>query len=82
MNNREVIIAGAAPDSGNLGVSALCHSVVSELLNINKDYSVTVLDYGDGFRRGAYRLNGERACNLMGVKSSRNYLKQSAFSNI
>lgn len=82
MNNREVIIAGAAPDSGNLGVSALCHSVVSELLNIDSDYSVTVLDYGDGFRRNAYRLNGERACNLMGVKSSRNFLKQSAFSNI
>lgn len=82
MSKREVIIAGAAPDSGNLGVSALCHSIVTELLLVNPDLVVTVLDYGDSYRKSAYRLNDKTVCNLMGVKSSRNFLKASNSNNI
>lgn len=82
MSRQQVIFAGAAPDSGNLGVSALCYSVVDELLNIKPDTGITVLDYGKGFRGNAYRLPDGKSCNLMGVTPARNFLKPSAMANI
>jgi polysaccharide pyruvyl transferase WcaK-like protein len=82
MSSQQVIFAGAAPDSGNLGVSALCYSVVDELLNIKPDLGITVLDYGNGFRGNAYQLRNGKSCNLMGVTPARNFLKPSAMSNV
>jgi polysaccharide pyruvyl transferase WcaK-like protein len=82
MSMQQVIFAGAAPDSGNLGVSALCYSVVDELLEIAPDTAITVLDYGKGFRSNGYQLRDGKACNLLGVTPARNFLKPSAMSNI
>lgn len=41
---------GAAPNTGNLGVSALCFGVLSGLASERDDTRVTVFDYGRGVR--------------------------------
>jgi len=82
MSRQDVIFAGAAPDSGNLGVSALCYSVVDELLNIDPATRIAVVDYGDGYREGAYKLRNGKSSSLLGVTPARNFLKPSAMSNI
>jgi len=47
---------GAAPDTGNLGVSALCYSVLEGVANRLPDAAQTVFDHGvGGGRRGELR---------------------------
>lgn len=45
-----LIIAGAAPDTGNLGVSALCESAVCGCDIYLPDDPIAVLDHGNGLR--------------------------------
>lgn len=51
-HNRRIILAGAAPDTGNLGVSALFESTLTGLGRRLADAHFTVLDYGRGIRHG------------------------------
>jgi len=44
---------GAAPDTGNLGVSALCYSVIGGLARCDPRIELTVFDEGDGVRAAA-----------------------------
>ena len=55
MNN--IIIAGAAPDTGNLGVSALCHSIVTGLRKFRPNTEIDVLFHGNGFKPNAYTID-------------------------
>lgn len=48
MAEQALILAGAAPDTGNLGVSALCLSVLGALRDRLPDADVVVLDHGRG----------------------------------
>lgn len=61
-----VVIAGAAPDTGNLGVSALAFSVLAGVSRRVPDGRAVLLDHGRGIR--AERLTGEgpgfRRCGL------------------
>lgn len=45
-----ITLFNAAPDTGNQGVSALCHSVVAGLTNRGAE-QITVADHGRGLRR-------------------------------
>lgn len=47
-----VVLAGAAPDTLNLGVSALMISVVNGVSDRMPGTSITVLDHGNGLRAG------------------------------
>lgn len=47
---RRLIIAGASPDTGNLGVSALHESIVCEMASRIPNAELTILDYGRGLR--------------------------------
>ncbi|SMF57095.1 Uncharacterized conserved protein, partial [Alteromonadaceae bacterium Bs31] len=82
MSDMQVVVAGAAPDTGNLGVSALCYSAVSKLNSLLPNLGINILDHGSGIRRGAYSLNDGTQLNLMGAKGSRRFFEGSNFANI
>ena len=78
----KLVLAGAAPDTGNLGVSALCHATVAEVLRIAPETEFVILDNGEGARPGAFRSTSGKACTLAGAKSSRRYWRSDCFANI
>ncbi len=82
MGDKHIVVTGAAPDTGNLGVSALCYSTVSKLKSLLPDLGVNIVDYGHGVRDEAYTLNDGVRLNLMGAKSSRRYYQSSNYTNI
>ena len=47
---------GAAPDTGNLGVSALCYSTLGRLFATEPHAQVTVFDHGRGVRTASMRV--------------------------
>ena len=49
---QRIILAGAAPDTGNLGVSALFESTVTGLAHRITNTRLAVLDHGRGIRHG------------------------------
>ncbi|RLS58106.1 MAG: polysaccharide pyruvyl transferase family protein [Planctomycetota bacterium] len=68
---RNVCLFGASPDTGNRGVTALCHSVIWHLhsRNVNK---ITVFDHGRGQRPDQVVFGNERVTvNLRGAVHSR-----------
>ncbi|WP_290703276.1 polysaccharide pyruvyl transferase family protein [Amphritea sp.] len=79
---KEVIVAGASPDSGNLGVSALCRSAVESISENIPKLDVNILDFKNGVRSGAYKMHGGGFANLIGANLSKKVYKQSAYSNI
>lgn len=68
------IIAGASPDTTNLGVTALCYSVLSTLRAHCPNASVGVLDGGNGIRRDRF-LIGEAEIEVyrIGLRIGRRY---------
>ena len=78
-----LIVAGAAPNSGNLGVNALCNSLVSGLYPlVSATHEIKVLDFGTGIRRQAYQCGIDMGCDLIGANRSRRYYSQSTFANV
>jgi polysaccharide pyruvyl transferase WcaK-like protein len=64
-----ITLLNAAPDTGNQGVSALCHSVVAGLSKRGvKD--ITVADHGRGLRRADW---GYADVNLVGLTNNRRF---------
>lgn len=48
-----VVLFGAPPDTGNLGVSALCHASVQGVIDRLPNAALRVFDHGRGLRHGA-----------------------------
>ncbi|MGE3109787.1 MAG: polysaccharide pyruvyl transferase family protein [Phycisphaerales bacterium] len=69
-----VVLAGAAPDTGNLGVSALAYSCIEGLLSRLPGCELTVLDFGKGVRK-ARSIDGIEY-TLVGAKHSRRLYQQ------
>src|SRR5688500_16598016 len=55
-STRRICLFGAAPDTGNLGVSALCYSILSGLHKASPKTIVTVFDHARGARHDEVRL--------------------------
>lgn len=64
-----ITLLNAAPDTGNQGVSALCHSVVSGLSKRGIG-AITVADHGRGLRRADW---GYTTVNLVGLTHHRRF---------
>lgn len=76
--NLEVILAGAAPDTLNHGVSALMVSVVDGITSRIPRALVSVLDHGSGVRPGVPGSNAGPCGRLIGVRKTRRwYLPES-----
>lgn len=70
----QLTIANAAPDTGNLGVSALCYSVLEGVLRRSRSTRVVVFDHGVGERDARLATaDGEFAYALSGAKNSRRF---------
>ena len=54
---------GAAPDTGNLGVSALCYATVINIIKQQPDSEITVFDYS----RGRSKMKGVPDCEAAAV---------------
>jgi colanic acid/amylovoran biosynthesis protein len=79
---RNVCLFGASPDTGNRGVTALCHSVLSHL-NTRDVNRITVFDHGTGLRDDVVDF-GERQVpiKLCGAVHSRRYYRSECLWNI
>ncbi len=70
-----VALFGAAPDTGNMGVSALFHSTVSGLCEAIPGISITVFDNGLGRRSEKIRVGEEEEIEIIrrGARAGRRY---------
>ena len=74
---------GAAPDTGNHGVSALCFGTLAGLLRAARSLDVTVFDYGRGIRSAKARLGGrELSYRLCGASDTRRIYRRESFWKI
>ncbi len=64
-----ITLLNAAPDTGNQGVSALCHSVLAGLTKRGAD-AVTVADHGRGHRQSEWSYG---TVNLVGLTHHRRF---------
>lgn len=71
-NAPQFCLFGAAPDTGNLGVSALCHSVVAGVTRAVPRARATVFDHGRGVRSSHVALDDhEYTMQLVGAYHTR-----------
>lgn len=82
MSRLEVILAGSAPDTGNLGVSALCYSTVANLMEHGKDLNINILGHGSYFKQDTFKVNGQQSCNILSAKHTFRLYDPSSFMNI
>ena len=82
MRSLDIILAGAAPDTGNLGVSALCYSTVSNLLAHCSDLNVNVLGHGSRSSSQQLRIDDTKSANVIAAKHTRRFYDTSSFINI
>lgn len=77
-----IILAGAALDTGNLGVSALSTSIISELSA--RGFQVTVLDNGRGRRESPLLVDAEHWVDieLRGAWFSRRYWRRESLRTL
>jgi len=70
----QLTIANAAPDTGNLGVSALCFSVLEGVLRRAPGTRVVLFDHGVGVREAGLETDrGVSPYALCGAKNSRRF---------
>jgi len=83
MKNK-IILAGAAPDTNNLGVSALHHATISNLKKHLKDTAFTALDNGMGIRNSKIQLQTGAliSTQLNGAKHGRRFYQNENLTNI
>jgi len=81
---KHVLICGAAPDTGNLGVSALANSLVSTINEVNPDVSMTLADNGKGVRDTSFatKSTAKKAVKLCGAKIGKKFYHQENYQNI
>ena len=77
---KNILLAGAAPDTGNLGVNALCDAAVSSLKAMDESFEFGIYDFGDGVRSGT--VADDIGVELIGGKNSKKIYKESSFSNL
>lgn len=69
-----LIVAGAAPDTANLGVSALCYATLAGLREHCPDAPLGVLDGGNGIRRDRFLIgDAEIEVYRIGLRIGRRY---------
>lgn len=74
---------GAAPDTGNLGVSALSESIVAGIARQSSRNQLTVFDGGWGQRQTSTTVDGRPFPYLLcGMRDSRRYHRPESFVNI
>lgn len=79
---KHIILAGAAPDTGNHGVTALCHSTVRGLQSRGIKH-VTLLDYGQGLcPAGDARSVGQITINNLPYKAGKRLYRSDNIYNI
>mgnify|MGYP000659732870 CR=1 FL=1 len=79
---KNIILAGAAPDTGNLGVSALLESMLSGV-NDNGNNEFLVLDHAKGLRKKTLELNGNNVnITFCGAKHGKRFYQNENFFNI
>lgn len=79
----KLCLLGAATDTTNLGVSALCYSTLSGIFRRSTDADIAVFDNGQGVR-GASLSVADRAFSysLCGASNSRRYYRPESYWNI
>lgn len=80
---KHFVICGAAPDTGNLGVSALGNSAVSGLYSADKNSEFTILDSQKGMRKFYYCTeDSDKITTLCGAKHSKKIYQKESIRNI
>lgn len=78
-----ITLLNAAPDTGNLGVTALSYSMIGGLARRIPDLALTVMDYGKGIRQDTLSVDGGAfAYQRCGLRFSNNVLLPEAMWNI
>src|SRR5262249_23647687 len=79
----KLCLVGAATDTTNLGVSALCYSTLSGLFRRSPGTDIAVFDNGRGVREAELQV-GENTFpyNLSGPINSRRYYRRESYWNI
>ena len=78
-----VTLLNAAPDTGNLGVTALGYSVIAGLSRRIDDLELTVADSGFGLRPGSLTVDGQPFKFIRcGIRSSRRLHRSDSLWNI
>lgn len=78
-----LVVAGAAPDTGNLGVSALCHATIAALAARLPDARLVVFDQRDGVGPATLQTaNGLVAFERCGARHSRRLYRPEALRMI
>lgn len=79
----ECCLFGASPDTGNLGVSALCFATLTGILSRDPSVCVTVFDYGKKGRRAEIEIGGcARSYLRCGAFDTRRYYRAESLWNI
>lgn len=80
---QNIIIAGAAPDTGNLGVSALLESTIGGISQ-NNSHQIVVLDHTNGIRTDSIIIDQGKTTDvvLCGARHSKRYYQPENLSNI
>lgn len=82
-NDRSFCVAGAAPDTGNLGVSALLYGTLGGLSQALPDFTPVVFDHGRGVRPATIELvSGRLEIIRCGVYHTRRLYRPEALSRI
>jgi colanic acid/amylovoran biosynthesis protein len=83
MHQPKVCVLGAAPDTANLGVSALFESILVGLHDAHPGARVTVFDNGLGARDGVLQTaHGEISYERLGIRHSRRYYRSESLVNM
>ena len=79
-----IALFGAAPDTPNMGVSALFKSVISGLARHVNDFEIVVFDNGFGKRAGQLTVQGDREITLLrfGARGGRRYYRPENLLNM
>ena len=77
---RRICIFGAAPDTGNFGVTALLHAAKGGIARFAPGSDIVVFDNGSGEREGTSRHQGERIYHrAIGARLSRHIHRPESF---
>ncbi|EAR59934.1 polysaccharide pyruvyl transferase family protein [Neptuniibacter caesariensis] len=79
---KNVIVAGCAPNTGNLGVSALCRATVMGVYERKQGINATILSYGDIYEKRGYEVREGQFCTVMGVSNGKRFYKNNHYLNI
>jgi len=72
---RHLALFGSAPDTGNLGVSALLTAALAGIHREASDVAISVFDHGRGIRRNRYQLSEQLSIEVdfVGARAGRRY---------